>query len=61
MGLPKTRKSKARTHGQRKINMKMTLPIMTKCPECGELTPSHKVCIHCGYYKGKLVKEVEKD
>jgi large subunit ribosomal protein L32 len=59
MALPKTRKSKSRTHGQRKINMKMELPQMTKCSECSELTPSHKVCIHCGYYKGKPIVEVD--
>jgi len=61
MAVPKGKISKSRTRSQRKINMKMTLPQMAKCPECGELTPPHKVCIHCGYYKGKLVVEVEKD
>lgn len=40
--------------------MKMSLPSMAKCPECGGLTPAHKVCIHCGYYKGNLVVEVQK-
>jgi large subunit ribosomal protein L32 len=41
--------------------MKMNLPQMVKCPECGGLTPSHKVCIHCGYYKGKSIIEVKED
>lgn len=59
MAVPKHKKSKSRTRRQRKANMKLTLPQMAKCPECGELTPSHKVCIHCGYYKGKLVVEEE--
>jgi len=60
MAVPKHKISKSRTRGQRKINMKMNLPQMTKCQECGELTPSHKACIHCGYYKGRLIIEVEK-
>ncbi|MBR6062267.1 MAG: 50S ribosomal protein L32, partial [Spirochaetales bacterium] len=29
-----------------------------KCPECGGLKPPHKVCIHCGYYKGNSVVQV---
>ena len=60
MAVPKNKISKSRTRSQRRINMKMNLPQMTKCPECGELTPSHKTCVHCGYYKGRLVVEVEK-
>ena len=61
MAVPKHRKSKSRTRGQRRINMKMSLPQMVKCSECGELTPSHRTCIHCGYYKGNLIVEVAKD
>ena len=60
MAVPKYKKSKSKTRGQRRINMKMSLPQMTKCPECGELTLSHRVCVHCGYYKGNLIVEVEK-
>jgi large subunit ribosomal protein L32 len=61
MGVPKYKKAKARTRSQRSANMKMSLPGMSKCSECGELTPSHRVCIHCGYYKKKLVVEVNED
>lgn len=60
MAVPKVKKSKARTRSGRRANMKLNLPQMGKCPECGELTPSHRTCVHCGYYKGKLVVEVEK-
>ncbi len=59
MAVPKHKKSKARTRRQRRANMKLTLPQMVKCPECGELTPPHKACIHCGSYKGKSITEVE--
>jgi len=27
----------------------------SKCPQCGELKLSHRVCIHCGFYKGKEI------
>ncbi len=60
MAVPKTKISKSKTRSQRSINMKMELPQMTKCSECGELTLSHRVCIHCGYYRGRPVVEVNK-
>ena len=28
------------------------------CPNCLEAKLSHRVCPHCGYYKGKQVIEV---
>ncbi|MCG8571370.1 MAG: 50S ribosomal protein L32 [Spirochaetes bacterium] len=61
MAVPKRKKSKSKTRTKRSINMKMKLPQMTKCPECGGLTPAHRVCTHCGYYKKKLVVEVSND
>lgn len=61
MAVPKHKKSKSKTRIKRSINMKMNLPQMTKCPECGGLTTPHRVCIHCGYYKNKMVIEVNKD
>ncbi len=60
MAVPKKRKSKSRKRMHRNINMKMSLPMLTKCPECGGLTRPHRVCIHCGCYKGKMVIEVNK-
>lgn len=59
MAVPKHKKSKSRTHRQRRVNMKLTLPQMIKCPQCGELTPPHKVCVHCGYYKNKPIETQE--
>jgi len=61
MAVPKKKVSKSRTRMRRRANMKLTLPQLNKCPECGELTPPHKACIHCGYYKSKPVFEVKKD
>jgi len=60
MAVPKSKISKSKTRSQRRTNMKMGLPKMTACPECGGLTPPHKVCVHCGNYKGRQVVEVNK-
>lgn len=33
----------------------LTVPGMIVCPNCGELTLSHRACSNCGYYKGRQV------
>jgi len=32
---------------------------MSECPQCHEHKPPHQVCPHCGYYRGRQVREVE--
>ncbi len=44
-----TRRDKRRTHD------KLTVPSIVICPECGEYKLSHRVCKHCGTYKGQKV------
>ena len=46
-----TRRNKRRTHD------KLSAPTLVVCPECGEYKMSHRVCKHCGTYKGVKVKE----
>lgn len=46
----KTKKRKRRTH------IKLNVPGMTVCSNCGELVLSHRVCKACGHYAGKEVK-----
>jgi len=48
----KTRRDKRRTHD------KMTTPELSACPQCQQPKPPHRVCLHCGYYKGVEVIEV---
>ena len=50
----KTRKRLRRTH------FKLDLPGMMACPNCGEIKLNHCVCKACGFYDGKLVKNVSK-
>jgi large subunit ribosomal protein L32 len=45
----KTKKNKRRTH------LKLEVPGMVKCPDCGELKLAHRVCKSCGTYNGKQV------
>jgi large subunit ribosomal protein L32 len=49
----KTRKNKRRTHWKTKA------PGLVKCAKCDELVLPHRVCPHCGYYKGRKVIETE--
>ncbi|RSL28680.1 50S ribosomal protein L32, partial [Salibacterium salarium] len=30
---------------------------MVKCPDCGDMKLSHRICKHCGSYKGETVVE----
>ncbi|GAE29137.1 50S ribosomal protein L32 [Alkalihalobacillus hemicellulosilyticus] len=45
----KTRKNKRRTH------IKLAVPGMVKCSECGELKLAHRICKACGSYNGRDV------
>ena len=61
--LPKGKISKARKHSRR-ANWKLTLPGIGKCPQCGQMKLSHRVCKNCGYYNGVQVivkKDEEKN
>jgi len=50
----KTRRDKRRTHDA------LTAPSLSECPHCHEPKMPHRVCPHCGYYKGRAVVEVER-
>ena len=52
----KTRRDKSRTH------QKLVTPQTSVCPACHQPKLSHRVCPHCGQYKGKqyIVKKEKK-
>ena len=60
MAVPKRKVSKARRDKRRSNVWKLSLPGITKCPQCGEFILSHRVCKNCGYYDGKEVIAVGK-
>ena len=54
MALPKRKHSKSRRDKSR-THWKLTLPSMTKCPQCAQPVMPHCVCLRCGYYRGRQV------
>ncbi len=55
MAVPKRKTSIARKHSRRSTVWKLNAPALTVCPNCGQLTASHKACTTCGMYKGRQV------
>jgi len=60
MALPKGKVSKARSRSRR-ANWKLSLPGIVECPQCHKKKLSHRVCKHCGYYKGVQVIDMTED
>lgn len=55
---PKRRHSKARKR-IRRAAIKLAVNLVL-CKNCGKPTPSHRVCIGCGFYKDKEVRKSTK-
>lgn len=55
---PKRRHSKQRGRLRRTF-YKVSENSLAKCPQCGKAKLPHRVCPHCGYYKGKEVVEIK--
>ncbi len=53
---PKRRHSNQRTR-LRRTHYKIKEPNMSICSNCKSMVIPHRVCPHCGYYKGRLVLE----
>jgi large subunit ribosomal protein L32 len=51
----RTRRDKRRTHD------KLVTPNLSVCPQCQQPKVPHRVCLHCGYYKGIAVIEVAEE
>lgn len=58
MGLPKRRQSKARGR-KRRTHDNLVVVSPSSCSHCGQAKPPHRICPHCGYYKGRRVVIVE--
>ena len=54
---PKRRHSRAR-RDKRRAHDSLAQPAVSRCPNCDETRPPHRVCPHCGHYKGREVIEV---
>jgi large subunit ribosomal protein L32 len=40
---------------RRAYNSVLVLPQLHPCPQCDEPCQPHRICPHCGYYKGRQV------
>ena len=58
MAVPARKVSKTRG-GTHRAHLALTAKSTTKCPSCGAIIKSHRVCTKCGEYKGKKVVEEE--
>lgn len=60
MAVPARKVSKT-SQRTRRAHMALTAKQTTKCPSCGAIIKSHRVCKECGSYKGrKVVNKEEK-
>ena len=55
MAVPKRKVSKARRDKRRSSVWKLSMPGITKCPKCGTVILSHRVCKNCGSYNKKEI------
>lgn len=58
MAVPQVRTSR-RKRGNRRSHLALKAPSLVTCSNCSALIPPHRVCQHCGHFKGKEVVEVE--
>ncbi len=54
MAVPKKKTSKSKKN-MRRAHDAISAPGMSVCPQCQEQKLPHRVCPHCGTYKGKEV------
>lgn len=55
--LPKRKTSKGR-RDRRRIHDQLSPIALVNCDNCGERKLPHRVCPHCGQYKGREIFEV---
>lgn len=60
MGVPKNKTSKAR-RDKRRAHHALAMPALARCSQCSEMHLAHRACPNCGYYKGRLVLELEEE
>lgn len=56
MAVPKRRTSVSKRN-KRRAHDALTAPHVMSCPTCGERTMRHRVCAHCGTYRGRQLMQ----
>ena len=59
MAVPKRKVSRARRDTRRSVVSRLSAPAFSVCKKCSELKVPHRVCLACGYYKGKEVIKMD--
>ena len=59
MALPKRRISRARGRKRRTANLRLAVPTLVECSNCGNRIMPHRICTRCGYYRGRQVFKPE--
>jgi large subunit ribosomal protein L32 len=54
--LPKRKVSKSRRN-RRRAHDSLSLNHLVECENCGEYRVAHRICPHCGSYRGETVME----
>jgi large subunit ribosomal protein L32 len=57
--LPKRKISRVRRDRRRAHYLRLKMPNMVPCPQCGNLRVSHQVCPSCGTYNGEQVVDLD--
>lgn len=60
MAVPKRRTSKAK-RDKRRSHDGLGAPVSSKCPQCDGPKLPHRVCAHCGSYKGRTIIETDEE
>jgi len=55
---PKKRHSKSRRN-KRRSHDRLSMPVLSLCPQCNEPKLPHHVCLNCGTYKGREIIKIE--
>ena len=58
MPVPKQKMAKSRTR-RRRAHDALNAPATSSCSKCGEPKIPHRVCTHCGHYRGRKVMEIK--
>jgi large subunit ribosomal protein L32 len=59
MAVPKHRVSKTRGKKRKAMTMRMRVPTMVECGNCGNRVLLHRVCPKCGFYRGRQIIKPE--
>lgn len=57
MGLPK-RKTSHSKRNKRRAHDALQAPQWSTCSQCGDPVLPHRICVSCGYYRGRQVLEI---